>query len=112
MSADDLGKPEEPLEIRHLPLAQILTFWKPGSGDENWTWADEYSELIGQTRTAELSALEGAFPRNLRREEHPIMLGNDGRVWDGHHRIVIAIFKGHSLLPVHIIQPITGEARA
>ena len=47
------------------------------------------------------------FPGNLLIEKHnhhefrhPVILGDDGRVWDGHHRICLAIKHGVSTLNV------------
>lgn len=57
------------------------------TGDEI-RWADEL-EFLWTKRRAHLlklmdSVLEGGF-------REPITLGNDGRVWDGHHRLAVAL---------------------
>lgn len=31
---------------------------------------------------------------------HPILLGNDGRIWDGHHRLCVAVDLGIKRIPV------------
>lgn len=73
------------------PLSHIVTFWRPGSHD--WSWADEYADLMGRDREVtdaidERVRLEGiAFADDFA----PVLLGSDGRVWDGHHRICLAI---------------------
>lgn len=90
-------------ETTNMEVSQIITFWKPGSKDENWTWADEYAELIPQPRTAQLAAKQNFPGHNAEMDPYPILLGSDGRVWDGHHRICIAIFSGTHTLPVRII---------
>lgn len=33
----------------------------------------------------------------------PVLLGNDGRVWDGHHRIVVAMRLGIESVPVEVV---------
>ena len=71
------------------PMSHILTFWRPGSAD--WTWADEYNDLIHADVTERVRARVDKEGIEFADEFCPVLLGNDGRVWDGHHRIVIAI---------------------
>jgi hypothetical protein len=76
-----------------LPLEEILGQWAVGSGD--WGWAEERDLLDGDPKTAEVAASIAA--EGIR---EPVLLGNDGRVWDGHHRIVIAWRLGLATVPV------------
>ena len=80
------------------PTAQVLCFWRPGSQD--WTWKDEYHDLINrpETKAIEKRCLKEGW--HYANKTHPITLGNDGRVWDGHHRIVLAIKHGVPSLTV------------
>jgi hypothetical protein len=73
------------------PLAHIVTFWRPGSHD--WTWADEYADLMGRDadKTAAIEQRVNSEGIDFLDYLAPVLLGNDGRVWDGHHRICIAI---------------------
>ena len=73
------------------PLAHITTFWRPGSRDEKWTWADEYGDLIDDPVTGAVRLRVDAEGIGFVDHIAPVLLGSDGRVWDGHHRIVIAI---------------------
>ena len=75
-------------------LAQILTFWRPGSRGDDWTWADEYADLIHDPVTAAIRVRVENEGINFVDHLAPVLLGSDGRVWDGHHRIVIAIQLG------------------
>ncbi len=34
----------------------------------------------------------------------PIRLGNDGRVWDGHHRLRVAVILGLDEVPVEVVR--------
>ena len=80
-------------------VAQIVTFWRPGSHE--WSWADEYADLMGPHRdvTDRIYARVDAEGIDFADEYAPVLLGSDGRVWDGHHRICIAIQRGiHSLM--------------
>lgn len=79
------------------PVAQIVTFWRPGSREHSW--ADEYAELMADPYTAGVLARIDSEGFDFADDIAPVMLGNDGRVWDGHHRICLAIKRGvHSLM--------------
>lgn len=88
-----------PLLVR-TSLAKILTFWVPGSHD--WTWAEEYRDLIDDPVTARVRARVDAEGIGFSDHAAPVLLGSDGRVWDGHHRIVIAIDTEISHLMVEL----------
>lgn len=81
------------------PLAQVVTFWRPGSAD--WSWAEEYADVMGRDRgqTDAIYRRVDSEGIDFANEFAPVLLGSDGRVWDGHHRICIAIQRGiHSLM--------------
>jgi hypothetical protein len=79
------------------PLAEILTFWAPGSAA--WPWSDEYSVLVDDPVTERIRQRVRSEGIGFADATAPVLLGSDGRVWDGHHRIVIAIQEGmHSLM--------------
>lgn len=71
------------------PLAHIVTFWRPGSQD--WSWAEEYADLLADPVTERVRERVDSEGIAFADAHSPVLLGNDGRVWDGHHRIVIAI---------------------
>lgn len=83
-------------------LAQILTFWRPGSAD--WTWAEEYADLIDNPVTARVRDRVEADGFGFCDDVAPILLGSDGRVWDGHHRIVLAIEDNAHELMVEVCE--------
>lgn len=35
----------------------------------------------------------------------PVLIGNDGRLWDGHHRLRIAVRLGIPFVPVEVVPP-------
>jgi hypothetical protein len=81
------------------PVAQIVTFWRPGSRD--WLWADEYADIFGRDAGQTEVILKRVDSEGIDFADDfaPVLLGSDGRVWDGHHRICIAIQRGiHSLM--------------
>lgn len=78
---------------RNVRLDHLLGTYRVGSGD--WPWCEEYDNLIDQPDTQKLLA-------RIRTEgiREPVLLGTDGRIWDGHHRIVIAMHLGLDSVPV------------
>ena len=90
---------ETPVLVRKS-LAQILAFWRPGSHD--WTWADEYRDLISEPVTDRIRQRVASEGIGFADDFAPVLLGSDGRVWDGHHRIVLAIEQGVSFLNVEM----------
>ena len=65
-------------------------------GDERG-WDEEFAWLI-ENSSQRLMALQ----LSIRTEgiRVPILLGNDGRVWDGHHRLCAANAEGFDRVPV------------
>jgi hypothetical protein len=77
-----------------MPLADLLRDYR--DGDEHG-WPMEFHLLRG-THWAHLRHLMESI------KEHgiqtPILLGNDSRVWDGHHRLCVADMLGLADVPV------------
>jgi len=72
----------------------VLRLYRDG-GEHGWehefAWLDHHQGE--QTdRLAEDVAVNGI--------REPILLGNDGRVWDGHHRLAVAVRLGIDSVPV------------
>jgi len=77
------------------PLDVIATY---KDGDEVG-WEQEFA-LLYQTHTDKLDELRGSI---LAEGMHtPIWLGSDGRIWDGHHRLLIAVEQNLDSVPVFI----------
>ena len=99
------------LTPRIMKMSHLLDNWRPGSGDWNWFWEQldlrarvcvcgaqgHYQKQI-KSRMDEY----GAWWMTLDELEWPI-LGSDGRVWEGHHRIVGAIELGWKAIPVMVV---------
>ncbi|HUW00829.1 MAG TPA: hypothetical protein VMW08_00625 [Acidimicrobiales bacterium] len=83
----------------HLTPAEIITRWRPGSHPPPWDWNDEARDLDSRNELAELTA---TFNPDLC---DPVTLGDDGRVWDGHHRILAALRSSTTTIPVRIAGP-------
>lgn len=64
----------------------IMEKWRPGSAE--WTWPEEAVDVIGRD-PAGFAALLTDIHKNGVLE--PVLLGDDGRVWDGHHRVLAAL---------------------
>lgn len=106
--------------MRAVSLSWILAHYRPGSQGDDWTWEDEERALLsmpcrctafidGEGMSAEGPACPIAGHYQLTLEQHlraqgridqPILLGSDGRIWDGHHRITAARRLGFDAIPV------------
>jgi hypothetical protein len=81
------------------PLDRVLSEVRCGSRD--WSWAEEWADLDRRhAQTGYLDALE----RRIRENgiTMPVLIGSDGRLWDGHHRLRIAVRLGLAYVPVEI----------
>lgn len=65
-----------------MPAQAIMDKWRPGSYD--WSWDEEEDELDAR---GELDILANQV--QVCGFTEPVLLGDDGRVWDGHHRILV-----------------------
>lgn len=74
--------------------ADILTDYQPG--DEHG-WATEFAYLATRHDSRLRMLRKSIEKRGIRR---PLLLGNDGRLWDGHHRLLIAVGLGIEFVPV------------
>lgn len=54
-------------------------------------WQAELRWLWSHDRSRMLALLDDVLENGIR---EPILLGTDGRVWDGHHRIGVALALG------------------
>lgn len=89
--------------MREMPLADLLAQYAPGSHDQPWTWDDEERELHA---FPDHEGVAGGYQKRLEAYvatngiSQGVCLGNDGRVWDGHHRIVAARRLGIDTVPL------------
>ena len=81
-----------------LTIMDIVNGWRPGSGDHSWR-AEAFN--LWQHERPTMSALVASILRSGL-PGPPILLGDDGRVWDGHHRIVAAVAAGLQWVPVDV----------
>lgn len=68
-----------------MKLDGILDNFTPG--DEDTAWSEEFRWII-ENDTASTTRLLADIDDNGMRI--PILLGDDGRVWNGHHRLLVA----------------------
>lgn len=81
-------------EVQQMPLADLLRDYR--DGDEHG-WDTEFAYLR-RNHADRLRRLNHSVAVEGIRE--PILLGNDGRVWDGHHRLCSAHDLGLATVPV------------
>lgn len=105
-----------------IALDRLLAEYVPGSEDQPWTWDDEERLILSSPCLCQ--GVENDEPvcqilghHQLELEAHlrehgltqGVCLGDDGRVWDGHHRIVAARRLGIQLIPLE--SPLEAEER-
>lgn len=66
--------------------AEIMKQYRPGSG--HWSWSVEYADISRNWRPGVDDDLLASIGRDGVLE--PVLLGDDYRVWEGHHRIIFA----------------------
>ena len=78
------------VDVYTLPLDFVLDNWRPGSAHETlvqkWTWKDEFEWIFKEDDYDKYGLLVSISRFGLK---EPILLGDDWRVWDGHHRIYV-----------------------
>lgn len=85
--------------IEVWPLKRVLAEVQCGSRD--WTWEEEWADLDRRhAETGYLAKLEQQIRENG--ITMPVLIGSDGRLWDGHHRLRIAVRLGIDYVPVEI----------
>lgn len=84
-----------------MNLGYLIRNYTPGDGH---TWADEFRWLEAHNGSKLLKLKSDIFVNGIR---EPILLGDDGRIWDGHHRIWVAQLLGIKEVPVEHAQTIT-----
>ena len=88
-----------PYDLQVWPLARILAEVRCGS--EDWTWDEEWADLDRRhVETGYLDRLEKEIKANG--ITMPVLIGTDGRLWDGHHRLRIAVRLGIGYVPVEV----------
>lgn len=75
--------------VRHdmTTLERIFAEYSPGSQGSDWTWEDEADDLLGRDLKYMAELKNDIWSNGM---HTPVLLGDDGRVWDGHHRIITA----------------------
>ena len=81
----------------YLALETIFTDWR--DGDEHG-WETEFDWLEANHAEQMAVLVESIREHGIR---EPVLLGGDGRVWDGHHRICAARSLGLSMIPVEFV---------
>jgi len=80
-----------------LSLKLLLDTFEPG---DEWTWQEEF-EWLEANHLDRLVQL--AMDIQMFGIEEPILLGNDWRVWDGHHRLCVARHLDMAYVPVEYV---------
>lgn len=77
-------------------LADVLSQYR--DGDElSDGWTEEF-DWLRQEHPSRLADLRDSISRDG--IKFPVLLGTDGRVWDGHHRLCVAVDLALESVPV------------
>lgn len=76
-----------------MSVADVLAQYEPG---DPWTWAEEFAHIWTNHATYMVGLVANVSVYGI---HTPILLGNDGRLWDGHHRLAIAVALMHEVIP-------------
>lgn len=92
-----------------IDLGSFLNTYPPGSHGDDWTWDDEHADLWTRDSAHMLAMAHhlhkgGTLP--------PVTVGDDGRVWDGHHRVVAHMHLGRRRIAFKVWADLTEEERA
>lgn len=89
-----------------IKVDELMEKWRPGSHGDDWTWTNEYTDLWAEDGpyTNEIIDMVKTHGIGFADEKSPILLGYDGRVWDGHHRILVAKYLGYEWVKVKILR--------
>lgn len=76
-----------------MKTTDLLSNFKDGnetgwSAEFEWLWRFQSAHLFKLVRDIAVNGIQ-----------NPVLLGNDGRVWDGHHRIAAAVALGLEDIP-------------
>lgn len=84
-----------------VPVEYVLSQYQPGAGDLKdgtpWTWSDEFASLWSIETAYMARLLDDIVAQGI---QEPILLGNDDRLWDGHHRLAAAVALCHAYIEV------------
>ena len=82
------------VRMNTMKVADLVENVRVGSTD--WGWHEEYEDLWERD-------IEGMdiLCASIEREGilNPVLVGDDGRLWDGHHRVVAALALGIPEIP-------------
>lgn len=79
-------------KLTRMPLQTLVRGWRPGTVRKTWVEEAEYLKTADMDRTNQLrEAVKYYNGFTFADLTSPIKLGNDGRVWNGHHRIILAL---------------------
>lgn len=84
------------LPVHQMKAAEVIAMVTPGSGKD---WTDELCWLWTNDTEDTLLLLRHIAEDGV---TEPIVVGNDGRLWDGHHRVAAALALD-APLPVRVI---------
>lgn len=88
-------------------LDRLLREVRPGSRD--WTWQQEHDDLWFSVHAGTSVMDDLATSMQTEGQREPVILGDDGRLWDGHHRVAVAMRLGIGRVLLRRYDDLTDE---
>jgi ParB-like chromosome segregation protein Spo0J len=102
LEAEVAGLRADATGLQVWPVARVLAEVQCGSQD--WSWEAEWADLDQRhAASGYLDRLEQQIRTNG--ITLPLLIGSDGRLWDGHHRLRLAVKIGIGYVPVELTIP-------
>ena len=78
---------------QEMPIRELIETIAPG---EPHGWGVEILDLLARDRRRTRALAASITAHGVRT---PVLIGDDGRLWDGHHRVVASIYLGRETIP-------------
>jgi hypothetical protein len=79
-----------------VPIGVFLAWTEPG--DQDWSWRSQFKWLV-KNHAEQLASLRQDIA--WRGQLVPVIVGSDGRLWDGHHRVYAIVELGWPNITVY-----------
>lgn len=87
------------MTAKRILIADLISKVSPGSQGDEWTWSQEARWCWDNEFDVMVKLVSSLLDEGQR---EPVMVGDDGRLWDGHHRLVGLIAIGETYVDAEV----------
>lgn len=87
-------------EVEIWRIEKFLVSVEPGDQDWSWSWKSQFAWIRQYHNDRLIALLEDIQKNGLKK---PLLIGPDGRLWDGHHRILCLYLLMYDYVPVELV---------